>query len=87
MLFRSLCSPHRASLLTGRHPLATGVFTNCKTGLAMGLREEEYCIGEVLKENGYQTGYIGKWHLDEPEANREEAPVSGARPMEKKLFL
>ena len=74
-----LCSPHRASLLTGKNPLHTGVFTNCKTGLAMGLKEEEYCIGDVLKDCGYQTGYIGKWHLDEPDLNHSEKPESGAR--------
>ena len=74
-----LCSPHRASLLTGKHPLSTGVFTNCKTGLNMKLREEENCIGDVLKNHGYQTGYIGKWHLDEPEQNNDNSPESGAR--------
>ena len=74
-----LCSPHRASLLTGKNPLHTGVFTNCKTGLAMGLKEEEYCIGDALKDCGYQTGYIGKWHLDEPDKNHSENPESGAR--------
>lgn len=73
-----LCSPHRASLLTGKHPLSTGVFTNCKTGLHMGLKEDELCIGDVLKSNGYHTGYIGKWHLDEPEQNHSPAPESGA---------
>ena len=73
-----LCSPHRASLLTGRYPLSTGFFTNCKTGLSMRLQDGEIGIGQVLKEAGYQTAYIGKWHLDEPERNREENPASGA---------
>ncbi|MFR1832845.1 MAG: sulfatase-like hydrolase/transferase [Lachnospiraceae bacterium] len=74
-----LCSPHRASLLTGKNPLHTGVFTNCKTGLSMGLKEDEICIGDVLKSCGYQTGYIGKWHLDEPEQNHCPNPQSGAK--------
>lgn len=74
-----LCSPHRASLLTGKHPLSTGVFTNCKTGLSMGLKEEETCIGDVLKSCGYHTGYIGKWHLDEPDRNKSDQPESGAK--------
>lgn len=74
-----LCSPHRASLLTGKNPLKTGVFTNCKTGLNMGLKTEEVCIGDVLKSCGYQTGYIGKWHLDEPEQNYSSNPESGAQ--------
>lgn len=74
-----LCSPHRASLLTGRYPLSTGFFTNCKTGLSMRLLDEELGIAQVLKEQGYETAYIGKWHLDEPEVNHHPRPVSGAR--------
>ncbi|MDD3430216.1 MAG: sulfatase [Oscillospiraceae bacterium] len=74
-----LCSPHRACLFTGRWPHANGVFTNCKPGLSVRMQDSEICIGQVLKENGYQTGYIGKWHLDEPEINHQEAPASGAR--------
>jgi len=74
-----LCSPHRASLLTGKYPLSLNFFTNCKTGLSMRLMDEEIGIGEVLKEHGYQTAYIGKWHLDEPEENHSFMPLSGAR--------
>lgn len=74
-----LCSPARASLLTGKHPLSTGIFTNCKTGSNIRLQDAEICISDVLKENGYQTGYIGKWHLDEPELNHTANPPSGAR--------
>lgn len=74
-----LCSPHRASLFTGRFLQSTGVFTNCKTGLSMRLRDDEPCIAEALRQNGYQTGYIGKWHLDEPETNNCPTPPSGAK--------
>ena len=76
-----LCSPHRASLLTGKYPFSVGMWTNCKTGLSevLMLRPQEKCIGNVLKEQGYHTGYIGKWHLDASEQNFEENPVSGAR--------
>lgn len=74
-----LCSPHRASLLTGRWPQSTGMFTNCKPGLDVRLRDDEVCIPEVAKQHGYRTAYIGKWHLDEPEVNHSPAPASGAR--------
>src|SRR5690625_4268409 len=73
-----LCSPHRASLLTGKYPLSTGVYTNCKVGADVMLREEETCMSDVLKQAGYQTGYIGKWHLDLPEKNHTDNPESGA---------
>jgi arylsulfatase A-like enzyme len=74
-----LCSPHRASLITGKYPITTGVFTNCKEGLDIELNPDEDSIGNVLKNNGYQTGYIGKWHLDNPEVNISENPISGAK--------
>lgn len=74
-----LCSPHRASLLTGKYPLSCGFFTNCKPGISMRLKDDEYCISEALAAAGYQTAYIGKWHLDEPEVNHDPAPASGAR--------
>lgn len=74
-----VCSPHRASLMTGKYPLSCGFFTNCKTGLSLRLKDEEICIGDVLSENNYDTAYIGKWHLDEPEINHSDNPISGAR--------
>lgn len=74
-----LCSPHRASLLTGKYPLSTGMFTNCKIGCDVRLKEEEICIGDVIRNAGYDTAYIGKWHLDLPEMNLSDEPVSGAR--------
>ena len=74
-----VCSPHRASLMTGKYPLSAGFYTNCKRGLPLRLRDEELCIAQVLKGQGYRTAYIGKWHLDEPEQNHCPAPASGAR--------
>ncbi|MCH6267215.1 sulfatase [Neobacillus citreus] len=73
-----LCSPHRASLMTGRYPNSTGVYTNCKVGADVMLNPDETCISDVLAENGYQTAYIGKWHLDLPELNVTDQPESGA---------
>ena len=66
-----VCSPTRASCLTGRHPYRTGVFF-ANTGI---LRPEELTLAEVLKEEGYVTGHFGKWHLgtfsaEEKDANR-----------------
>ena len=54
-----VCCPTRASLLTGRHPLTHGVFMN-----DVPLPDDEVTTAEVLRDRGYDTGYIGKWHLD-----------------------
>lgn len=73
-----LSSPNRAAILTGKYPVKTGVWTNCKTGLDLELKPTGDSIAQVLRRNGYQTGYIGKWHLQEPDMNKWEKPKSGA---------
>lgn len=74
-----LCSPHRAALLTGKYPLSCGFWTNCKTGLPISptLAPQEITLGEILKENGYDTAYIGKWHLDSSDLNFYPHPKAG----------
>lgn len=65
-----VCSPYRALLLSGRYPHANGVLENCNSdqeGTANYLKPEEVCFTDVLAANGYQCGYIGKWHLDHPD--------------------
>lgn len=76
-----LCSPHRASLMTGKYPFNVGMWTNCKIGLEekIMLKPQETCIGNVLKDHEYETGYIGKWHLDASELNFTSEPKSGAK--------
>jgi len=54
-----VCSPARASLLTGQFPLTHGVFVN-----DVHLDNSAVSIAQAFKQGGYQTSYIGKWHVD-----------------------
>lgn len=54
-----VCSPTRASVLTGRSHDRTGVLSH-----GYGLRVQEKTIAQALKDAGYVTGHFGKWHLN-----------------------
>lgn len=55
----AVCSPTRASVLTGRNPYRIGI-PGANTGK---MKTEEITIAELLKTKGYNTGHFGKWHL------------------------
>lgn len=54
-----VCCPARAIMLTGRYAHKNGMTAN-----DLRLRESEVTYAEVLRQAGYRTGFIGKWHLD-----------------------
>jgi arylsulfatase A-like enzyme len=54
-----VCSPSRASLISGQYPQNTPVTNN-----NLHLGDEVVSFAELLKRSGYATGYAGKWHLD-----------------------
>lgn len=54
-----VCSPTRASVLTGRSHVRTGVLSH-----GYGLRLQERTIAQALQGAGYVTGHFGKWHLN-----------------------
>ncbi len=63
-----LCAPSRASILTGRYHLKTGVVSVSK-GLEI-MDAGETTLGELFKANGYATGIFGKWHNGQHYPNR-----------------
>jgi arylsulfatase A-like enzyme len=54
-----VCCPARAILMTGTYPHVNGMVAN-----DLRLREEQVTVAERLRDAGYRTGFIGKWHLD-----------------------
>lgn len=69
-----VCTPSRASLMTGCYSQRVGMHFNDRDGWVLrpvspfGLHTEEITIAEVLKQKGYATAIVGKWHLgDQPQ--------------------
>jgi len=72
----AVCSPSRSAILTGRTPHRNGVYTWIAEGSEVHLRTSENTIPKLLKEAGYATCHVGKWHLngkfnnpDQPQPN------------------
>lgn len=78
----AMCSPTRASLLTGRNPHSTGVsfvsefdsgFPNCRGKV----RKDTAMLSEMLQEKGYNTFAVGKWHLAPGREETHTGPFDG----------
>lgn len=74
-----VCSPTRASCLTGRHPHRIGVFGansgDAKAPSKFPLRKQELTLAEALKQYGYATGHFGKWHLGNVKGDNANTPA------------
>ncbi len=59
----TVCSPSRAALLTGRQPFRVGIVDVLRPDGPSGLPADEITLAEALRDQGYATQAIGKWHL------------------------
>ena len=57
------CTPSRVAIMTGRHPVRTGLTSVLWPGQVDGLSPEEVTLAEVLSAKGYHTAMWGKWHM------------------------
>ncbi|MBN1481950.1 DUF4976 domain-containing protein [candidate division KSB1 bacterium] len=64
------CSPSRSSMLTGFYPHKTGVYGNI--GAAGGEPLKQPTIAKKLRQHGYKTAYVGKWHLGPEQIARQD---------------
>ncbi len=72
-----LCTPFRGMLMTGQYPTRNGIQGNSHTPMpgkfggsdfGIELNKNALTWSDIMKDQGYSMGYIGKWHLDAPEA-------------------
>jgi arylsulfatase A len=68
-----VCSSSRAGLMTGRTPSRMGIYDWISAGHPMHLKKDEITIATLLKNAGYATCHVGKWHLN-GRFNRPDQP-------------
>jgi arylsulfatase len=61
------CTPTRVSMMTGRMPIRTGTTEAKATIAGDGLAAKEVTLAEVLRDAGYHTSHVGKWHMGDIE--------------------
>ena len=70
-----VCAAYRATLLTGMYPTSTGMVIN-----ELRMRTDLQCFGHVLTQGGYETCWIGKWHLYANELGNHNDPKNSYTP-------
>jgi arylsulfatase A-like enzyme len=77
-----ICSPSRATLLTGRYPFRHGIGANIEAGQAV-LPLSEVTLAELLTPAGYRTGAFGKWHVA---LDRDDPNLQGFQHFDGSIF-
>ena len=70
-----LCTPARGALFTGLHPQINGAYCN-----NVAPHRQAALMGTIFGQNGYRTGYTGKWHLDGSAYFGDGEPGGGFEP-------
>ncbi len=70
-----VCAPYRASLFTGKYTTSTGMVIN-----EIRMNPNHHTFADVLNENGYETAYIGKWHMYAAELGNHYDPKNSYIP-------
>lgn len=70
-----VCAPYRASLFTGKYTTSTGMVIN-----EIRMNTNHHTFADVLNENGYETAYIGKWHMYAAELGNHYDPKNSYIP-------
>ncbi len=70
-----VCAPYRASMLTGKYTTSTGMVIN-----EMRVNPNHDSLAHVLTRGGYETAYIGKWHLYANQLGNHEDPKNSFTP-------
>src|SRR5947208_672572 len=63
---QGVCSASRAALMTGCYPNRVGITGALEPWDKFGLSENELTLPQMMKQRGYATGMVGKWHLGTP---------------------
>ncbi len=66
------CTPSRAGLMTGRYSIRVGLSKIILRGTTNTLKADEVTMAEVFKSKGYNTAYMGKWHLGSDEQSQPQ---------------
>jgi arylsulfatase A len=63
---QAVCSASRAAIMTGCYPNRIGIEGAMEPWYKFGINEKELTMPEMMKQKGYATGMVGKWHLGRP---------------------